>query len=192
MTRYSKFLFFGFLYLCSGLAFADVSPVTRVTASGHHLSNLESSELTRAGILDVRAFGQAWMLDDESETSKTIWGDLVTGPDAQPLLMNEREAIDYCVTIGAHLPTKEQFARLGFYLGVGTDAGYVPEVIPHLIGNYFKSSSIVADATWGVKDYYDFSGSTGKIDFCDALLNFSGICDRDGDREPIRCVTTLP
>ncbi|MEK7790767.1 MAG: hypothetical protein AAB309_03990 [Deltaproteobacteria bacterium] len=71
----------------------------------------------------------------------------------------------YCEDIGARLPSKEEFTRLGGYLGSGSDQGYSHhdnQILPNLADYWFWSSSVNPN----YPNYFcDFTGSDGVIDY---------------------------
>jgi formylglycine-generating enzyme required for sulfatase activity len=57
------------------------------------------------------------------EPSGLIWGDIVI-EDNHVLQVNYEDANSYCQSIGARLPTNQEYLQLGKYLGAGTWTGY--------------------------------------------------------------------
>lgn len=134
------------------------------------------------------ALGDAWR-----DPSGTVWGDIVANTDAnhsikymvqssaymtqigRPLPVAQLGALEYCASIGAELPTREDFGRLRGYMGATTAAtayqgtGYTPQVLPNLTrvengqthSNNFWSSSVRPDDS---DDAYYFDGRYGLID----------------------------
>lgn len=115
-------------------------------------------------------FGTAW-----KDESGVTWGDVAMGPDALPRSLNEEEAASYCRSIGATLPTREQFKMLSKYLGYGSASGYSPEILPHLDGRYYWSSSVEPLDISMNNVFYSGNGSI--------LSN-----KREGNNVSVRCV----
>jgi hypothetical protein len=133
----------------------------------------------------IAALGEAWR-----DPSGMIWGDIVKNDDHSIRYMDQYQASTYCESIGAQLPSREDFARLRGYMGATTAAseyvgtGYTPQVLPNLyrtadgrsVRNYFWSSSVHP----GVSNVaYVFDGRTGVIVY--------GIRDY-ADYVAVRCV----
>jgi len=111
--------------------------------------------------------GEAWR-----DASGMIWGDIVKKDDGSPRFMNHKDATDYCKSIGAELPSREDFIRLREYMGAksGSDEGYTAQVLPNLTytekgqvnSRYFWSSSVHPDHSYYA---YDFGGRFGYIGY---------------------------
>jgi hypothetical protein len=78
--------------------------------------------------------------------------------------MNQYQATEYCQSIGAQLPSREDFTRLREYMGAqsGTYRGYTPQILPGLADNWYWSSSVHPDYSYYA---YDFSGNYGDVGF---------------------------
>lgn len=102
--------------------------------------------------------GEAWR-----DPNGLIWGDTVTesGRDIRP--MNYPDANHYCASIGARLPTKDEFNKLREYMGWTSEGGYSPQVLPHFSDYYwFWSSTPFPDDP----DFaYGFSSFQGEFDY---------------------------
>jgi hypothetical protein len=82
-------------------------------------------------VTDHPELGEAW-----KDESGLIWGDEALdagGPRGNRLF--QWEAVSYCASIGARLPTKDEFERLAKFLGKGGPTGYTAEILPHLTNN---------------------------------------------------------
>jgi len=110
--------------------------------------------------------GEAW-----SDPSGMIWGDIVKNKDGSEHLMNQRDATDYCKSIGADLPSKEDFIRLREYMGAKSPGfdGYTPQVLPNLthtenkayIRQFWSSSNHLHVSNY----YYAMNGANGGFGF---------------------------
>lgn len=127
--------------------------------------------------IDHPALGDAWR-----DESGLIWGDIVRDENGyvrymvqsseymkdlgRPLPNDHLGAKEYCESISARLPSKEEFTRLREYMGAqpGTPEGYSHhhnKVLPNLSGYWFWSSSVDPNNS----DYaYFFYGGYGDID----------------------------
>ena len=118
--------------------------------------------------------GEAWR-----DPRGLIWGDvvIVEDTDENPHYMNYAEATDYCISIGARLPSRAEFTALRQDMGAqsGTYRGYTAQILPNLSYLYaFWSSSVYPqDPT----EAYYFHGYNGYI----------GYRARDF-RDEVRCV----
>ena len=140
--------------------------LTKKTASGSEFKRVSEEELKRLGIKDSKKFGEAW-----EDPSGMIWGDIVKKEDGSPHYMNHKDAIDYCKSIGADLPSREDFVRLREYMGAkpGRSDGYAPQILPNLTytdkgetySRYFWSSSVRPDFS---NSAYVFNGRLGDFD----------------------------
>ncbi len=114
--------------------------------------------------------GDAW-----EDPSRLIWGDVVQNGEGLPLLMHQPPAIEHCENIrnvsgqpiGARLPTRAEFERLKALFGYDptTHRGYVPQILPHLIGFSFWTST-----QW--EEYRSaamFVGTIGAIEYEDLV-----------------------
>ncbi len=146
----------------------------------------------------IAALGKAWR-----DESGMIWGDIVRNDDAEhsirymvqsseymasigyPFPAGQLGAKEYCESIGAQLPSREDFARLRGYMGATTAAseyegtGYRPQVLPNLNAtNYsFWSSSALPDPFSRLADA--FNGFTGYLS-----PGYRNV----GDEYAVRCV----
>ena len=111
------------------------------------------------------ALGEAYR-----DPSGLIWGSVVTTPQGKIEKMTQYDAEKYCKSIGAWLPTREEFEQLAEYLGQGTaSAGYDPyltdgktEILPGLANRYFWSASVYSLShilSWV------FLGGNGYVDY---------------------------
>lgn len=74
-----------------------------------------------------------------------IWGDIVKKTDGAVHYMDHDEAINYCGSIAAHLPSDEEFIQLREYMGwarSGSAEWYRAQALPNLSGHWFWSSSV--------------------------------------------------
>ncbi len=116
-----------------------------------------------------------------------LWGDMVTY-QTTVWNMTQYEAQDYCASLGARLPTKEEFRQLSMDLGFKHTQGYSPymqdgktEVIPNLVGHWYWSSSIFP---FNSDNAYGFSGEEGYND----QMSFTGYIFREVYHGAVRCV----
>ncbi len=150
------------------------------------------------------ALGEAWREPDVTNADGTvtrgmIWGDIVKNDDNGNGVIEDSESIrymvqsseymasigkplpagvlgakEYCESIGAELPSREDFARLRGYMGATTAASayegtdYLPQVLPHLFRN--ADGRLVSNHFWTSPphpdnlDYaYVFYGRSGHI-----------------------------
>ncbi len=124
--------------------------VTRTTTTGHVFIS-DSSRPT---------LGDAWR-----DESGMIWGDMVrfrVGStyldqicfeshrpirDGIPCVVDYGDALEYCESIGAALPTVDDYKRLRSYMGASLDSptGYKAQVLPNLdLDIYFFTSTLSA------------------------------------------------
>lgn len=93
---------------------------TRSTYTGVIFTLISPEELTAMGVTDPAAFGQAWGEPDpkgEASRTGTIWGDMIKQADGSPRFMSHADAVAYCAGIGAQLPSRQDFERLGTMMG---------------------------------------------------------------------------
>ncbi len=110
--------------------------------------------------------GDAWR-----DPRGRIWGEMVQNDDGSSRFMNHYDATEYCKSIGAELPSRDDFLRLREYLGAKPGIfgyeGYEPG-LPNLIymeggksqSRYYWSSDIVGSYT---KNAYAFYGINGEL-----------------------------
>ena len=123
---------------------------TRTTKTGAVVFTCDSSH---------PKLGEAWRDPDG-----LIWGDIVLKDDRTVHYMNHQDATNYCTSIGARLPSKEEFTSLREDMGArpGTKEGYSAQVLPNLSDYWFWSSSVYPS---NAGYFYDFSGSNGNINY---------------------------
>ncbi len=153
------------------------SQLTQVEARLQELLQPPETRTTTTGAVFTRdtsnaSLGEAWRDPDG-----LIWGDIVKEDESvrymvhssqhmkefgRPLPEGTLGAKEYCKSIGARLPSKEEFIRLREYMGAqsGTHEGYSAQVLPNLSGYWFWSSS-VDQFTLG--EAYRFEGRSGEI-----------------------------
>jgi len=112
---------------------------TKTTKSGAEFNLVSEEDLRAAGITDPRKFAagstnskkalEAW-----EDPSGMIWGNIAENEDGSARFMNHKDATDYCNSIGAELPSREDFIRFREYMGAkpGSHEGYKPEILPNL------------------------------------------------------------
>ncbi len=121
----------------------------------------------------IAALGEAWR-----DPSGMIWGDIVKNDDHSIRYMDQYQATTYCKSIGATLPSLEDFARLRRYMGATTAAsehsgwGYTPQVLPNLVRT--PNGRIVSNSFWSSSvhpgdssDAYAFNGRSGDFGYDD-------------------------
>jgi len=129
------------------------NPVVLETYSGHVFVQDRS----------LPALGDAWR-----DESGVIWGDVVWSSDGQSIeyMHHYLQAQTYCQSLGAELPSEQDFERLRSYMGATrhSSKGYTPQVLPHLKGYDFWSSK-----THGflIHRAFGFSGSLGQMEVVD-------------------------
>lgn len=110
--------------------------ITKTSMSGHVFTKV--SHLPK--------LGESWR-----DESGLIWGDVyfetynlsAQDPDKKGRFdkgLTYRESVSYCKSIGARLPTWNEFTRLARFLGAGSPTGYVAEILPALNHVYFTST----------------------------------------------------
>lgn len=116
--------------------------------------------------------GEAWL-----DPKGLIWGDTVMESGRAVRPMNYLDANRYCTSIGAQLPTKDEFNQLREYMGWTSEdpKGYSPQVLPNF------------------SDYYWFWSSTpysDHPDFAYGFASFQGDFDYDliNNAYAVRCV----
>lgn len=137
------------------------------------------TKTTKTGHIFVRdtnfpKLGEAWR-----DPSGTVWGNMVTKDDGSPRFMTHGDAADYCKSIGAQLPSRADYTRLGQYMGfrwvpvqgvLGGPAqlytGFEPQVLPNL--NYMENGRVRTRYYWSStllpqdeSNVYYFSGNDG-------------------------------
>lgn len=137
---------------------ADAAPrvndkrLVKKTLNGSEFQRIPEEELSKLGITNPKAFGEAWQ-----DPSGMIWGDVKRLPDGSPRTMNHSDAEAYCKKLGAELPSgyeinwngtggypnrDSDFVRLSKYMGAKyvfddrgrkySDKGYSPQILPNL------------------------------------------------------------
>ena len=108
------------------------------------------------------ALGEAYR-----DPSGLIWGNVVTTPQGKIERMTQYDAEKYCQSIGARLPTVEEFEQLAKYLGKGTAEGYDPyltdgktEILPEIADYAFWSASVNSNYRG---DSWIFGSSNGSL-----------------------------
>ena len=133
------------------------------------MGNAPEKRTTTTGHVFIRdasqpQLGEAWR--DESEL---IWGDIVKEADGIIIrVMSYNKATAYCASIGARLPSKEEFTQLREYMGAKAKAGTNNEyshhngkILPNLRGYQFWSSSL--NPTSPIFFAFGFNGSNGDL-----------------------------
>ncbi len=112
------------------------------------------------------------------DPSGLIWG------SPSSVFMTQYDGKELCESIGARLPTREEFQSLAVYLGRDSSQGFSPfladgktEVLPGTVRKWFWSSSVIAIDSDQHDDAYTFYGEDGDL----------GHTYRGGN-EAIRCV----
>ena len=141
--------------------------------------NVETRRTTTGAVftrVERQGFGESWR-----DPGGMIWGDIARNANGSTRHMDQYQATEYCQSLGAQLPSREDFVRLREYMGArsGTYEGYSPQVIPNLTrnegggtySNYFWSSSVPPD----VSDYgYHFHGRDGAFGYVSRDYVFYG------------------
>jgi len=133
---------------------ATPSPETRTTKTGHVFTRDTSHP----------KLGEAWR-----DPHGLIWGDIAKNEDGSVRLMDHKDATDYCAGIGAKLPSKEHFIRLGQYMGakLGGKEGYIAQpVIANLVTSttsWSSSFSTYPSPSSAQNFPYTFDGQWGDI-----------------------------
>ena len=128
--------------------------------------------------------GEAWR-----DPSGLIWGDTVKETDGTIHGMNHYNAIAYCDSIDARLPSKEEFIQFRQYMGAQPERlmGYShhdDKILPNLKSYRFWSSSVDPD---NIDLAYDFNGDDGFIYY--GFRNFDDSKRSGGDYYgAVRCV----
>ncbi len=107
------------------------------------------------------ALGEAY-----KDPSGLIWGSVVKTREGNIKYMNEQDAEKYCRSIGAQLPTGEEFEQLAMYLGQGAGFDSSPyladgktEILPGLANHDFWSTSDHSYYRYSSWLFYGFGGS---------------------------------
>jgi hypothetical protein len=123
--------------------------------------------------------GEAWR--DEKDL---VWGDIIKKSDGTIFKMNHADATNYCTSIGARLPTRDEFVRLRDLMGATSRAGfsdarvsgYSPQILPNL-DNLDKNWFWSASSPPGYRDdFYNFGGSEGDIFISGKELRYAVRC----------------
>lgn len=107
---------------------------------------------------DLAALGRSWR--NPSDPDGLIWGDTVKLKDGSNHLMGFKDAEKYCQSIGARLPSMEEFQKLAKDMGYPDKPFYKPEFLPNLRHYTFWSSSIYEKDPIYVSSYI---GKSGKL-----------------------------
>jgi hypothetical protein len=145
------------------------------------LSQTRETRVTTTGAVFTRVVGEFFELGEAwADPSGLIWGDVVVQDNGSFFRMSASVASRYCASIDARLPTKEEFIRLRNWMGAqpGTFLGYSPQILPHLSGTWFWSSSVTPGLPYSA-DYFD--GNQGKVGFGYYVTLSSVRCVRDAD-----------
>jgi len=129
--------------------------------------------------------GEAWR-----DPSGMIWGDIVMDQAGDDISMNHKNATEYCKSIGAKLPSKEDFIRLREYFGAlpGSDKGYFPQVLPHL--TYLEQGKTVRGYALWSSSFLPYD-----LDHVSIFNSYYGEFDHYyrhwvGYHNPVRCVVS--
>jgi hypothetical protein len=149
--KQAQFVVLGLMMVFGALAHA--ADTIRTTTTGAVFTRDES----------VPALGEAWR-----DERGVIWGDAAKNADGSINKgMNQYDAEKYCESIGARLPTRDDFVSLRKAMGstnpdsIWDEAGYTAQVLPNLNVDflYFWSSWVDADYA------YVFIGSNSLFGF---------------------------
>ena len=149
---------------------SEVAPSPRIAFRANGQANFFVRDTS------IAALNEAWR-----DPSGMIWGDIVRNEDRSIHFMDQYQASTYCESIGATLPSREDFVRLREYMGArsGTYEGYTPQVLPNFTrndggetyGNSFWSSSVHPDDSNGA---YAFGGRYGAIGLYYRYYDYDG------------------
>jgi hypothetical protein len=137
------FLFvFSAVFICP--VYAQQEPIIRVTKNGSIFKRYDEKP----------SLGEAW-----EDPNGLVWGDIASYSPNTPKTFNFSGARRYCSSIGARLPSINEFDSLRKFMGYGVFPGYEPQILPNL------------DITWSTwsstqKDYltaFEFEGMDGSI-----------------------------
>ena len=130
------------------------APGTKVSTNGHAF----------APSLEYPQLGKTWV--DERGWA---WGDVFT--DGEAVAGTQYDAINYCLSIGAKLPSNSQFSALSSFLGRGSPEGYKPQILPHLGGFKYWSATSEND-----QNAFTFNGTNGFLQLADSSQQFYVRC----------------
>ncbi len=141
---------------------------TRKTTTGVILTRTTDSELTKLGT-DPEKCGEAWTepKHPDGKAGKT-WCDMVRKKDGTINYLNHEDAIKYCESMHAKLPSREDFEQLSVYFGItrGTDGkihseeGYEPQILPSL--TYTRSEGLVKAGLKKIESYFFWTATYDK------------------------------
>lgn len=83
-----------------GHSLVDSTKQFEDSQSGKMFKSVSEDELSKLGIGDPKAFGEAW-----EDSRGLIWGDVIRKKDGSILFMTQPAAQAFCKEIGAELPT---------------------------------------------------------------------------------------
>jgi hypothetical protein len=121
------------------------------------------NHIANCGTVFVRDFSHPSLKEAYRDPSGLIWGAPADG------WMNQQKAEDYCRSLHARLPSREEFVQLIKFLGDGSASGYSPyqsdeqpQVLPGIGDGWFWSSTL-GDGGIEAQDAYELSGEDGLI-----------------------------
>ncbi len=167
----TRFLSVFFMSLAAAVSSAYAAPICNspeeckavIAQANALLLILEPAPLQRVSIIGV-VFTRNTSIPALGEAYKDPWG-TVWGSVAKSYKTRD-EAVSYCRSIGAFLPTSNQYERLTKYLGYGTVRGYSvkvangqTDVLPDLSKTLFWTSTIYPPDDEGIA--YGFNNSWG-------------------------------
>jgi hypothetical protein len=142
----------------------------------------ENFERTRSGVLYSRDYslpflGRAWV-----DPRGVIWGDAVTSEFGE-VTMYFNEADEYCRANGARLPLCGEFELAAQDMGKGTEAGYMPQVLPRLRDGVFWCRIPDRFCDPRARHWWFYSGDTGDFGYIQKITATS--------KKNVRCVSNL-
>ena len=136
------------IFIATPVAFAK-QPAKQQKLTGVN----ESQRFSVTGAVFTRDTSNPALGEAYRDPSGLIWGSVVTTPQGKIESMSQYGAEKYCKSIGAWLPTREEFEQLAKYLGQGTANGYDPyltdgktEILPGLVNHIFWSASVFSSS----------------------------------------------
>jgi formylglycine-generating enzyme required for sulfatase activity len=149
----------------------------RVSSTGQRVSST-GQRVSSTGAVFTRDTSVPSLGEAYRDPAGLIWGSIVR-LNGQVKTMSQYEADKYCKSLGARLPTKEEFERLARYLTAQKYSPYLVgadgDVLPGLTGYPFWSSSLNPRNGGGV-NAFGFSGSSGGFLNVSPLFDYSVRC----------------
>ncbi len=120
------------------------------------------------------ALGEAWR-----DSNYVVWGD-VRNDGSNVIVTNQAQAEEYCISLGAKLPSAEDFVRLKIGMGASHQnptimGDYRPQILPNLNVQFSVWTSTVKELDNGEKEAITFQGMMGRFDQRNVQYNQAGV-----------------